>query len=86
MKTLPDTLPSKTTTPADHLFSSWLTLPARTSLALAALLPLLLVQALAHLFFVALVVELEQAGQHLAASGLADGETHRLRRLVESLN
>jgi hypothetical protein len=42
-------------------------------------------QALAHLLFVALVVELEQAGEHRAAEGLADGETHRLRRLVKAV-
>jgi hypothetical protein len=67
-----------------HLFLR-ASLLARAPLALAALLPLPLMQALAHFLLVALVVEPEQAGQHLAAGSFADGEAYSLRRLVEAV-
>lgn len=45
----------------------------------------LLVQPLADLLRVPLVVESEQAGENLAAGGLADGEAQPLARLVEAV-
>jgi hypothetical protein len=45
----------------------------------------LLVQPLADLLRIALVVELEEAGEDLAAGGFADGEAEALGRFVEAV-
>ena len=41
-------------------------------------------EALAEFFFVALVVEVEQAGEYLAAGGFAEGVAQALGGLVEA--
>ena len=53
---------------------------------LFAFLPFFLfVQPRLDLFLIALVIQLQEARQHLAPGGLADGEAYPLRRFVEAV-
>src|SRR5690349_5306257 len=55
-------------------------------LGLSDLALLLVVKPLADLLFVPLVVELEEAGEHLAPGGLAEREPNALLRLMEAVS